>query len=376
MKRFDKLVITAVITAVIGTVIGVLLFSCSTDTPDSPPIPPQQRDFSPYYNNLDAEHKSLYDYICDSALSFEEQTKVLPFAFDISDLELVCDSIRADRPDLFYLDYSRMELKHSSAASTVILKYIDKISDIKTMIEEYDKAIEDFRSECDPSMTDLEKEQYTNDFICRTCKRSTEDDPLHNTAYGCLVLKTACCDGYSYSAKALFDACNIDSYIVFGKAADENHVWNLVKTDNGYAHLDVMWNDADIEDGLQFHGYFNLSDEEIKKDHTISEKYAFLPSAQRAKNYYDENGLHTKKLKGTEDVIYSHLEAAIAEGRQYIELWCDETTENSKIAPYYEKARKKLNKKLGYEAVFEPFCIYEANKTNNAITIKIFTPEG
>ena len=375
IKKYRLYIISVIVLIVCGALIGILINALSNAEPSEPEPVAESLEFSPYYNNLRTEQKYLFNYICESASEYKNETAELPYSFEPEDLAIVCDSIRADRPDLFFLDYGSFELSHGKTRSFVKLAYTDSIDKISDMRTEYKSALENLIAQIPKDGNSFQKELAVNDLLCANCSRSNEKNILHNTAYGALVLKKAYCDGYSYAAKAMFNALKIDSCIVFGEANGENHMWNLVKTDEGYGHLDVMFNDADIEDSLQFHGFFNLNNEEIKKEHTVSSKYNFLPSADKAINYYDMQKCHIKTVKESQEAIYTQLRQALKNKKNYIELCCDETKETQKIAPYFESARGKLNTEFGIETVYEPFCIYEASKTNNAITIKIFTRE-
>ena len=65
----------------------------------------------------------------------------------------------------------------------------------------------------------------------------------------------------------------IESILVNGKSKDVLHMWNMVKIDGEWYHLDPTWDDTD--DGT-IYKYFNLSDEYILKDHTVSKHYSEL----------------------------------------------------------------------------------------------------
>lgn len=105
---------------------------------------------------------------------------------------------------------------------------------------------------------------------------------ISHTAYGSLINGVAVCDGYSKAAKVLFNLVGIDSGIIV--SPEMNHAWNYVKFDNQYYHLDITWADPSFDTGKHNYNYFNLSDEEMRKDHIwpntypsfTSDKFSFL----------------------------------------------------------------------------------------------------
>jgi transglutaminase/protease-like cytokinesis protein 3 len=78
------------------------------------------------------------------------------------------------------------------------------------------------------------------------------------------------CEGYSYAMKLLLNAVNIECKVITG-SANGPHAWNLVKLGGSYYHVDVTFDDPVVNGGTMNvlrHDYFNLTDDEIKKDHT------------------------------------------------------------------------------------------------------------
>ena len=84
-------------------------------------------------------------------------------------------------------------------------------------------------------------------------------------AYGVLVKGVAVCEGYSKAAKLLMNLADIESGII--KSPEMNHAWNYVNIDGSYYHMDITWDDSVPEKNRSIYNYFNLSDDEISKDH-------------------------------------------------------------------------------------------------------------
>lgn len=60
-----------------------------------------------------------------------------------------------------------------------------------------------------------------------------------NTSVGYFKNKLAICSGYADTMALLLDRLNIINF----KVTSETHIWNVIKSQNGYLHIDVTWDD-------------------------------------------------------------------------------------------------------------------------------------
>jgi hypothetical protein len=94
-----------------------------------------------------------------------------------------------------------------------------------------------------------------------------------NTAYGVLFEGYGICSGYADTMGIFLNRYNIPNY----KIASENHVWNAVKLDGKWYHLDLTWDDplTDDETDIVLHDYFLISSEKLrtldKTQHTYND---------------------------------------------------------------------------------------------------------
>jgi hypothetical protein len=200
-------------------------------------------------------------------------------------------------------------------------KYDVIINDAKVAAV-YDKAKNIISSVTNSSMSDLEKELAIHEYVVKNTaydfdnyinERVTEDS---YTAYGTLINGKAVCQGYADTMKLLLNLAGIEAHVVVGYAK-QPHAWNLVKIDGEYYHLDATWDDPVPDEGNNVrYSYFNVSDEEISKDHewnrknyvtSISKKFQYLQSMYYAvidspwiyfSNALDEDKLYKMSLDG------------------------------------------------------------------------------
>lgn len=337
---------------------------------------PGQREYSMYYNSLNYKEQLLYDSIVSTADDLSEESEVLQYYYSMEDFQKILQYIRADRAELFYVDFNSLVLYHSSndRKTKVGMVYHGSKAEVTEMIKKYESTVDSIMQGITSDMSDFEKELYINDYLTANCDYALgEDVPFASTAYGALVEGEAYCDGYAYAAKQLLNKAFIDSVVIYGSTDNEEHVWNLIELDGAYYHLDVMWNDANIgtDNKLRFHGYFNLSDEQIRADHDYDNK-GFIPYSPIENNYYRAIGSFAETTDALEDIFYRQLKKAVEEKKEYIELLCPQTKDNKVISKPYVAALKRVNEELGYEALYEAFSVYEASAQNNSVTIQIF----
>ena len=142
------------------------------------------------------------------------------------------------------------------------------------------KTAEIISKEINSNMSDYEKELHLHDYLVNNAVydyqnfiKATVPD-LSYTAYGVLVGGIGVCEGYAYSMKRLLTAVGIISEVVTGEVGGDfsgAHAWNIVKLGRDYYQLDPTFDDPVVNNGTKnilSHSYFNLTDEEMSKNHS------------------------------------------------------------------------------------------------------------
>ncbi len=115
--------------------------------------------------------------------------------------------------------------------------------------------------------------KFIHDEIINTTKYDKDRSDLGITkyksdiAYGPLVQGYALCGGYSDAMALFLDYYDIPNF----KVISENHVWNAVKIENKWLHLDLTWDDPvsanDNRDNLEY-TFFLIDNKELTKLNT------------------------------------------------------------------------------------------------------------
>ncbi|MGE5389956.1 MAG: transglutaminase domain-containing protein [Deltaproteobacteria bacterium] len=183
-----------------------------------------------------------------------------------------------------------------------------------------DKIIE---SLLENNQTDYEKEKLLHDYIINNCRYDYDNyqrgaiPETSRTAYGVLLQGRGVCQGYAEAMNILCRKAGLSSMMVKGQSRGENHAWNLVEIEGKYYHVDPTWDDpyySNGQDALAY-DYFNLSDDEILKDH-MWERNEYPPCNSMQYNYHFYNGQYENDYSGFADYVSS----AIARGEKSIDV--------------------------------------------------------
>ncbi|MDX5866707.1 S-layer homology domain-containing protein [Bacillus cereus group sp. BfR-BA-01119] len=115
-------------------------------------------------------------------------------------------------------------------------------------------------------MDDHEKVKAIHDYVVKHVSYDTSYKAY--TAYEALVNRSAVCQGYALLTYQLLKEAGIENHFVTGTGDGQPHAWNLVKIENKWYHLDTTFDDPlPDEQGRVTYSYFNLSDEQIARNH-------------------------------------------------------------------------------------------------------------
>ena len=205
----------------------------------------------------------------------------------------VIDLYKNDCPEVFWLgDKYNYEYYEDGEYLYIKLLFSTEGSELKKAKETFEQAIDSALENAPYGGSDYEKELYVNDYLIDCCEydydaaETKEVIGFEHTAYGALVDGRAVCEGYTRAFQLLCERLGVGCVSINGTCDDTstvfngNHIWNAVKIDGEWYQTDVTWNDYETEDeeyfvsSVETHLYFNLTTEEITKDHTINPIYS------------------------------------------------------------------------------------------------------
>lgn len=271
-----------------------------------------------YYSALDEKGKKEYTKIYNGYMSNS------PFSVDLSENEIenMFNCVLYDNPEIFWVGSAY------SFSKTAIGVYIEpdyrfSEEEIKQKKLQLEMAVMKIVASAYDDDSEYGKEKFFHDYICKnTVYDLSTYGNLGDTAYSVFIDGKSICEGYSRAMKMLLDACGIYSYLVIGNTENddgepEGHMWNVVSIGGEFYHVDLTWDDLDGEPGDYNYLYFNMTDEDIGKDHyditpydnnCISDKYS----------YFSVNGLMFSDFNDPKSI--AHLCAAGLNDNLFVEM--------------------------------------------------------
>lgn len=292
------------------------------------------------FRQLNSEQQSIYIKM-DNAI-FDMQTGFIDVGrCSMGDLELVYHAVRRDRPEYFWLPSSYYL---QSVGDNMSIKFADTESDWLCTATERETAEAKIKSELTKlknklpeSEFEFDTELYLHDWLVSRVtynKAALSDAEKHKRAWdivGAIINQKAVCEGYTKAMQVLFNMVGIESTPVTG-VSDEPHMWNMVKIDGEWYHLDATTNDSD---NMGLHAYFNVTDEvvlakrtidkdfiEVKEEALESSTFNYnLPKATSIKNnYFVKTDSYVTSYREFYDLLFSCMAAAIKSGKTRIEI--------------------------------------------------------
>ena len=156
-----------------------------------------------------------------------------------------------------YDEYGQIDLK------------INKVYTEQNIIEVNNKIDSIIKSKIKKGMTNKQKIKTIHDYIINNGKYATDEirkkypNRSYNKANDILIDGVGLCSAYSDAMALFLYEFNIDNY----KIASNTHIWNLVKINNKWLHLDPTWDDPVTTTGIQKLEdiFFLIDDDELKE---------------------------------------------------------------------------------------------------------------
>ncbi len=159
--------------------------------------------------------------------------------------------------------------------------------------------------------TDYEKEIAIHDFITDNFKYGPLDmDSVPQRAHsitGFVFDGEGICEAYANTFYVMSKMAGLDVSIITGTVNNVSHMWNLIKLDGEYYHVDVTSDDpTPDEEGRRRYTYLNVSDDILSSTHAW-EKSEFPACTSDTYNYYTRNNLVVRSYDELAEFINSQI---------------------------------------------------------------------
>ena len=148
---------------------------------------------------------------------------------------------------------------------------INKVYD-ENMIAYINNYIDDFiKKNINNNMSTSDKIKVFHDHIINNTVYDEANKEKSSDAYELLSTGKSICGGYSDTMSIYLTRLGIQNY----KVSSDNHVWNLIKVDGKWLHLDSTWDDPVASDGNQYllHNFFLIDTKTLLDLDTVEHSF-------------------------------------------------------------------------------------------------------
>ena len=218
-------------------------------------LPGQARRF---YDVLDSRLAGG-DYHAEVPLTLEEQDRADRDAF------AACKALRHDRPEYFFLGRKMTFFSSGGREGRLRLQILYTPAEIETLKTTFrQKMLPLMAGTADKSLVQREELIYSR--LARQLRdQNTRSEQEHNLV-GPMLASRGVCEGQNALLLYCLRRAGVTCVQVLGKGRTENHCWAMVWLNGEPVHCDVTWEKPGK--GVMLYRYFNLTDEQIARDHS------------------------------------------------------------------------------------------------------------
>lgn len=284
------------------------------------------------YNNLSDSEKEIYNLILSAMKNCEKKVKVPNIDKTGKLYSKIMELIRCENPAMFHI--ASRELGDAGIMSqTVEIDFTYKYTpeQVNTMLRKTEIEADKILAKITSEMDEYDIVKLFHDELIINCESDTSGLYSDNV-YGALYDKKALCEGYSKAFSYLCTRANIENMIVTGKTGTTDHMWNMVKIEGNWYHVDVTWDyPPDIikeaySDAVLY-TYFLVSDSVIANGREIDDSFQEIPRATSSvMNYFYHEGLYADNYEDAVNCTATGCKSAVNNGRHsfMIKLASDE----------------------------------------------------
>lgn len=296
------------------------------------------------------EKKSDSGFYCSNPIT-------LPKDINEEDIFIALTAYNYDNPGDFWLEESFLTTTYSDKVVLELCSFYSP-KEITECSKILDNKVTEILSSMPHGLSEFQRELYIHDYVVENCSyNDTAAETLNNdqadhyhsafTIYGALVEGKAVCQGYTDAMSYLLSCVGIENTSISGTSQNANHIWNAVKIEDSWYHLDATWDDNAFEEageGYKY-DYFNLTTEQLQVNHTIGKKFIdlsveeitggdsdlgcnfniFIPECTNTENnYYVQEGAVLTGFTNDDDNQMGQELLAVAEsGEEYYHIYVD-----------------------------------------------------
>ncbi|MCM1297157.1 MAG: hypothetical protein NC311_16575 [Muribaculaceae bacterium] len=273
-----------------------------------------------FYRNITPEARAAYRNVVDAVRNQKKEVLLEK----IGDIEQLNIDVRESFPELFYLPIEWKQ-RTGLAGRTLIFTYAYSKSQIAEIGRELRAEAGRIIGECmNDHQGDYDKAIVLHDYLKNHVRYDHRNASMPSSGpesrpfleahsiVGALLRKSCVCEGFAKAFMYLCGMAGLECYCISGTGNSVYergpHMWNIVRMNGYYHHVDVTWDNQFNDDvSLPNYCYFGLDDKAISRDHSWDKRnYAACEDAPY--NYFKmNNSLMTTKVQ-LERFLKDHFE--------------------------------------------------------------------
>ena len=247
------------------------------ETPTEPEPAPAESILDNYsikwaYNTLTDNQKAAYEALIDGILNCKAKIDLLDCKISKTDYDKVFTAICADNPHIISTRGAGDWLPAGSKMSYIKYHYNLSAAQCAETMKTIEKNTASVIAEAKTLGTDYDRIKLFHDWIINRTDYIANDELYTWRLDGPIIYAKSVCEGYSKAFSYLCQSVGIECICISGTGNGGGHMWNMVKLNGNWYHMDVTWDDPLTSDGRPVlrYNYFLISEAKIKENHTIN----------------------------------------------------------------------------------------------------------
>ncbi len=242
--------------------------------------------------------RTCYELISEAAYRISEnmdssghypvgKVSVADKTFTDKDMDICIKAFTMDHPEVFWLTN---RYTYGTAGNQSVVQLYSYVSgeECAQRIAAFNDAVNKLVAGIPNGLKEYHLEKYIHNTVLDGCVyadgvKTSEDGWEEFTSYGALVNGSAVCEGYAHAMCLLLNKVGLDCYYANGYGENAPHMWNTVKINGEWYHLDATWDDNENA----FFNYFNLNDTQIQSDHIIEKNIEEVKDGETLPSVYN-----------------------------------------------------------------------------------------
>ncbi|MGN0650656.1 MAG: chitobiase/beta-hexosaminidase C-terminal domain-containing protein [Oscillospiraceae bacterium] len=242
------------------------------------------------YSTLSYTQKQIYAELFKTVSKHGEYADLSGMGATKADVDAAYWAFDYENPQFFWLA-NGYKISYSTYVLKLYPTYSRTAKEAAALQPKFEAAADKIAEEAAKQSSLFEQVKYLHDSIVDMTVYSKSGGVSKSEADGPLLNGKALCEGYAKAFMYLCQKSGIECICVSGYAG-ENHMWNMLKLEDEWYHMDVTWDDPQTSDRTQVlrYDYFCLDDKAISADHKPDNSFP-TPKAKGVKyNYYEYTG--------------------------------------------------------------------------------------